>query len=478
MVEVRATVFLSLGLGLLGAGCGDSAKSPPGMPDASADLDAASPPTDGAAIRDLPPFERMPAQPQLAGWWPRSDVGDVSPFPGSMIVAGTIALRGGGRDIGGTADSFVLAWRKLKGDGEIIARVRAVQMADPGSTAGIVVRADETDPGAAGVYLGVVADPLRGGQYVVRTQTGTASTASAPDTALRPGQFLRIRREGKRFTFARSLDRLAWVRLGAVEVDLPEEVVFGVATSARSDKAPTQGDFDFVKLLGFDARAAQEQWDVEPMGIAAAGPTAVLGGGTVSLNALNDVFTTTNENAAAVLAPRTSEGNVTLTARVETLGTAATPNARLALTFREGGPARLSPSARHVLLSVTAGGLVEFQRRDRSTNFDPGARKEGLALPLWLRLVRDDDPVSNRTSITGLYSSDGMAWTRLDGVELPIADPAMTGFLFTSGTLATYTSARLTDVTVTSGPWVAVDAAVPADPDAGADAVVGDGGAP
>jgi regulation of enolase protein 1 (concanavalin A-like superfamily) len=449
MVQARVLVLLSLGL-FFGCGSGDATTPQPA--DATVDAPADAGATDGyGAVSDLPPFERAPAQPAPTGWWTRRDVGDVGAVPSGLSLGATIGLRGGGRDIGGAADSFVFAYSKLKGDGEIVARVRSLQQADPLSTAGVMVRADEADPGAASVFFGILADPLKGGQSVVRAQQGGASVASTPDPQVR-NQYLRLRREGRRFSLARSTDRLAWIKAGAVEVDMPEEVAFGLAASARSAGLATQADFDYVRLLGRDAHAAQESWDVEPLGSAASGATAVIAGDRVTLNALADVFTTTAENGAALLAPRSSEGSVTITARVEALGTPATPRARLALTFREGGPARLSSGSRNVLISVTADGLVEFQRRDRSTNFDPGQKKEGMKPPLWLRLVRNDDPATSKTTVTGLTSADGVTWTKLDAVEFAIPDPAMTGIIFTPGTLATFASAQVTDFSVAGGP--------------------------
>ena len=47
---------------------------------------------------------------------------------------------------------------------------------------------------------------------------------------------------------------------------MPPEVAFGLAASARHAMTPTEAEFDFVRLLGLDAAAAQDAWDVEPLG--------------------------------------------------------------------------------------------------------------------------------------------------------------------------------------------------------------------
>ncbi len=453
--------------GVLAVGCGKEDPAADPVLDAAADTPAAQvggvgdgPP----AVRDLAPYERLAAPPPPTGHgWTVQEVGAGGTGSGRLQVAPQgVVLFGGGADIGGAADSFVFAFRKMKGDVEILARPRFVQRADARSTAGIMVRADENDPGAASVYFGLLADPLMGGQVVHRAARGQVSVAAPADPQVR-NQFLRLRREGRRFTLARSSDRSAWVKMGSVEIDMPEEVAVGLALSARSSAASgTVGDFDFVRLLGTSAGAPGEAWELDPLGLAGPLATASLQGGELTMSAVGEPFTTTLENGAALLAPRTVDsGSLSLTARVEALGDGNTPGARLALTFREGFPGRLGPTARNVLISISADGLLAFQRRDRSTNFDPGMTRTGVVLPVWLRLTRSDDPLSGRTTVSGLYSMDGSTWTTLDAVPFSIPDPTMAGVVFTSGTSARYASARATGFAISTAAMPAVP------PDAG-----------
>jgi hypothetical protein len=448
MLRTRAPVVLSIVILALASACGtDPAPGGDAGGGAGPPVDAAAPGDGPGVVRDLPPYERPPAAPPLTGHgFTAKDLGDLGANPGRLTVGGGVVVRAGGMDIGGTADSCAFVYRKLRGDGEIVARLRSVQRADATSTAGIMVRADDTDPAAPSVFFGVLADPVKGGQFVHRTQRGQAAQASAPDPQVR-NQYLRLRREGRRFTLARSGDRIAWVKVGAVDVDMPEEVPFGLAVSARSATAPTTGEYDFVRLLALDAAAARDGWDLEPLGLAGPLPTAAVAGDRISVSGVADAFTTTIESGAALLAPRM--GPVTLTARVDSLGDAATPGARVALTFREGGPGRLVPTSRNILISVTAQGVVQFQRRDRSTNFDAGMMKDGLRPPVWLRLARYDDPVTARTTVTGSYSTDGVNFIRLDGADFAIPDPAMAGVIFTPGSSSNYGSAQLSGWSVT-----------------------------
>jgi hypothetical protein len=249
-------------------------------------------------------------------------------------------------------------------------------------------------------------------------------------------------------------------------------VAVGLAASARSAALATEGEYDFVRLLALDAAAARDGWDLELMGLAPTMPAAVIAGDKVTVNAAADELTTTFESGAALLSPRS--GNLTLTARVDVLGAENTPKARAALMLREGSAARLSPTSRHVLISVNAQGVVQFQRRDRSTNFDPGALKAGLRPPVWLRLQRYDDPSSGRTTVTGLYSTDGVSWIRLDGADFATPDPIMTGVLFSSGSTSTYANLQLSGLSVTAtapppvgGPATDAGGGAPADGGAG-----------
>jgi hypothetical protein len=478
MTKTRPGSLPVLSFWLLTAGCGDGGAGSPPVLDA-APPDAPDPQvsssTDGpAALRDLPPYERPAAPPLPAGHgWTVQDIGDVG-TPGRLVVSSQgVLLQGGGSDIGGTADSFVFAFRKLKGDGEIVARPRSVQRADARSSAGVMVRASGTDPAAASVFLGLLADPLMGGQVVTRSSAGQAAVAAQPDPQVR-NQFLRLRREGRRFTVARSTDRLAWVKMGSFEIDMPEEVAIGVAVTARSAAQPTMAEFDLVRLLATDPVAARQGWELETLGFAGTLPAAAIDGDRVSISGLGDPFTTTFENGVALVTARSAEsGTLTLTARVDSLGDESTPDARLALTFREGAGGRLGPLSRNILISVDARGVVQFQRRDRSTNFEPGMTREGLALPLWLRLSRLDDPATSRTTVTGAYSTDGTAWTTLDSAQFAVPDPTMAGFIFTSGTLGRFASASLSGFSLNS-------AAPSPGPDAGAGggADAGDAGAP
>jgi hypothetical protein len=417
------------------------------------------------AARELAGYERPPAP--AAGTGHPFGFRDIGTTDKGELRVGTsvLTVRAGGAGLDGAADGFGFASVPMHGDGELVARVRSLQMADPRSTAGIMLRAGG-EPGAASIFVGILGEVARGGRLVVRRTAGAMAEAAAPDVQIRAGQYLRIRRAGGQITVFRSSDRLAWVKVGAVEIDLPTDLEAGVAVSAGRAGAVTTAEIDQVRLLESDAAG----WELEPM--AGVGAKVSVAGGAVSLSANGDPFVTTAEPGTAVVVAK--EGSVTITARVDSLGMA--PKARVGLTFREGGPGRMSSLARHALIALDSAGKLTFQRRDRSTNFEAGAFRDGVKLPVWLRLARYDDPATFRTRIQGLYSTDGTTFTALDTVELALADPVMVGLLFTSGDTRVHGTAKLSNLSITptatpipppTSP-AGVDAAAPARPDAGA----------
>jgi hypothetical protein len=449
-------------------------------------LDAAPPPdlaaTGNTTTRDAAPYERPPLPPTVSGHgWSWKSLGVTPADLGGMRLQTNdrIILRAGGAGVGASADGLGLAYAKLEGDGEIVARVRSLQMANPQAMAGVIIRADDADDGAPSVFLGVLAEEARGGRIVVRRTAKAAAEVLPSDANIRAGQFLRIRREGRLFTCYRSVDRLGWVRLYEVEVDMPATVIAGVAATAAMSgpvtaadggtaAAVTVAELDQLRLLQVDQPAAALALDLEPL--VGNGAIATVKAGAVSISGGGDQLVSVGEPAIGLFAPL--HGNQTITARIDAIGGAMAPRARVGLSFREGGPARVSPLARHALLSLDAAGTLAFQKRDRSTNFDPGASLSGITPPCWLRLARYDDPQALRTRVMGSYSLDGVTFVPLDTVEMPLADPALGGLLFTSGDQRIHANARLSGFSIvpTSTP-IAAPAA-----DAGGDAGPRDAG--
>jgi regulation of enolase protein 1 (concanavalin A-like superfamily) len=462
---------------LWATGCGSTTRSP--TPPITGELDDAGAPEkrDAATPRDASgrdtPAPTPPNGP-IAPWAART-IGPAGPQREEVRSStGIMVVRAGGTEVGGTADSCQLISQKVRGDFDLMARVRSLQMVNPDTKAGLMVRASDTDPAAANVFLAVLADPMRGGLLQHRAATGGPTVFGATDTGVRAGQWLRITRKGRTFTAFRSAARLVWTKVGSVDLDLPVEVVAGVAVSARHDMAATTAEIDGLRLHSFESQPATRDWILEEMG--AIGASALWNGNTLTMSGLGDTPSLLTDSGAFACQP--ASGNQALTVRVAEF-THRDPFARVALMVREGPPVSFSRTQPSVILSVTAGMGVQFQSRAFNNLMATVAPvKAGVKAPVWLRLERTENPGPPLTSrFVGSYSDDGRTWIPVGTASFALPEPYLIGIMANSNGSTTPAVATLTDLSLTAGaapsppPPPPPDAARPdsARPDAGSD---------
>ncbi|HXU82875.1 MAG TPA: hypothetical protein VN914_15855, partial [Polyangia bacterium] len=353
--------------------------------------------------------------------WVAKDVGAVGMQREEVRSSvGVMTVRAGGMEVGGTADSFQYVSQKVRGDFELLARVRSLQMVDPDTKAGIMVRANDTEPGAANVFLAVLADPMKGGLFQYRGAAAGPTTLGAPDTGVRAGQWLRITRKGRTFSAYRSANRLAWTRVGGVDLDLPPDVSVGIAVAAKSAMAATTAEIDGLRVQNLETQPVTKDWTLEEMtGI---GGSALWNGATLSFSGLGDTPSLLQESGT--FAYQTASGNQALVVRVASF-THKDPSARLALMIREGPPVVFTRTQPAVILGVTPGMGVHFQSRAFNNLMATLAPiKEGVKAPIWLRLERVEDPGPPLASrFTGSYSDDGRTWIPVGSATFALPEP-------------------------------------------------------
>jgi regulation of enolase protein 1 (concanavalin A-like superfamily) len=362
-------------------------------------------------------------------------------------------VESGGRDIGGVADSFHFVNRKVSGDFELETRIQSLQMASPESTAGLMVRADDTDPGAAAVFAGILADRTRGGLLLHRGATGAAAVTAVSDVGLRDGQWLRLTRTGRTFTAYRSAQpRLNWTRVGSVDVDLPAEVVVGFAVASKNPNRPTTSEVNTLRLHNLGSQAATTGWTLEELG-GAGGGLAVHEAGGLKLAGTGEPLSLLQDSG--LYAFLTAEGDQMLTVKV---GAFTHPNApaRVGLMLREGPAVLLlvSRATPAVVLTVTAEMGVQFMSRSATNMMGTVAPPVAeVKAPVWLRLTRTQlpgEPAHSR--ISGAYSVDGVQWTTVGTAVFSLPEPFLIGAYASSSGGSTPASTTLTEVSLTRPP--------------------------
>src|SRR5438105_12476954 len=115
------------------------------------------------------------AEPQtLFGSWKHQDIGAVEVKGSASFNQGVFTLQGT-LDTWGTNDGFHFAWQTFRGDGEIVARVLAVENTMNHAKAGVMFR---ESLGADSKHADACVTSVDGTQFLARTQARGKSTAS------------------------------------------------------------------------------------------------------------------------------------------------------------------------------------------------------------------------------------------------------------------------------------------------------------
>jgi outer membrane protein assembly factor BamB len=160
--------------------------------------------TVGLNATELPPPGVCP------NTWTCTDIGQVSPGPGSQTLSGgTWSVSGGGGDIFGTSDSFHFAYQTLAADGGMSADVTSQTSTGTlmaWAKGGLMMRLT-TDPGSP--YYAVFVTPGNGVVVQYRATQAGATTQVPPITGTVP-VYLEITRTGTTFSAYTSPDGTTW----------------------------------------------------------------------------------------------------------------------------------------------------------------------------------------------------------------------------------------------------------------------------
>jgi hypothetical protein len=179
---------------------------------------------------------------------------------------GTITMTGSGTDIGGRADEFHFAYKKLTGAGSIVARVVSLTDTDPSAKAAVMIR-DTLQPGSIHV-MGCVTS-RSGVTSEGRIITDDLSFNFAQG-GLKAPYWVRLERDSVgNFSMTASADGITWARVetGAsqpVYMDSPT-VYIGLAVTAHNAAAMCTAVFTDVTITGDTSQ--QPNWLDQDIGI-------------------------------------------------------------------------------------------------------------------------------------------------------------------------------------------------------------------
>src|SRR5204863_6316843 len=146
----------------------------------------------------------------LPGGWQNQDVGTPGVAGYTTSAGSQFTVRGAGADIWNTADAFQYAYRALGGDGQLVARVTAVQSTNPFAKAGVMLR-ESGASNARHVILDV--KPDGGVELMTRSDAGGQTTFVAGGSNALP-VWVKLVRSGSTITGYTSRDGSSWSAVG------------------------------------------------------------------------------------------------------------------------------------------------------------------------------------------------------------------------------------------------------------------------
>ncbi|HPC94424.1 MAG TPA: hypothetical protein PLU87_05745 [Sedimentisphaerales bacterium] len=168
----------------------------------------------------------------------------------------------GAREIGGTRDHFRFAYKPLRGDGSIVARIDSIDQADPNAMAGVMIRWD-LEQKSQNVALFVTAGNGISFQYRREEGGPTERTLQAGPV---PPYWVKLAREGETITAQCSPDGTSWNPVtddpAGSSVEISSAKAFaGLAVATPAWDAAT-AEFSNIAVAGSDA----DDWEVVGIG--------------------------------------------------------------------------------------------------------------------------------------------------------------------------------------------------------------------
>jgi hypothetical protein len=176
--------------------------------------------------------------------WTNGDVGTGMLAGSASHSSGAFTLAGSGA-LGGTTDKLQFTYQTLTGDGEIIARVSALENTGNSSSVGVIIR-DTMATNSKQAFVGL----SNSGNYrwVRRTATGGSNTTNNMGTGIAPNTWVRLTRVGNTFTAYKSSNGSSWTTVGITTLSMATNCYIGLAVSSGSDTTLNTSQFSNVSV--------------------------------------------------------------------------------------------------------------------------------------------------------------------------------------------------------------------------------------
>jgi regulation of enolase protein 1 (concanavalin A-like superfamily) len=356
------------------------------------------------------------ATPVLSGIAPllpyclNGDIGDTGATGSAFLQnGGRYTILASGSDIWGTADGFQFMYQQVTGDCDIRARVTGVQNTNVWAKAGVMIR-NTLDAGSA--FSDVTVTPSQGIAAQWRSvANGGCSNAGASGAA---PYWVRLVRSGNAITSYRSTDGITWTAMASNTIIMNSTVYVGLAVSSHAYGTLCTATFDNYSVV-----ALPSPWSSSDVGTVGSAGSASLTGSTYTVAGSGaDIWGTAD---AFRYVYQAATGDCDITARVSDL-TFTNVWGKAGVMIRE----TLSANSTHAMVVISSSNGIAFQNRASTGGSSSTKAGPMVSVPYWVRLVRAGDV------FTGYASPDGVNWTQVGSVTIPMASSVYIGLPVTS----------------------------------------------
>jgi hypothetical protein len=359
--------------------------------------------------------------------WQHQDIGSVAKAGTATYSNGVFTVSGSGADIWGTADEFQYAYLGSQATGNdtniaVVARVDSVQNVNAWTKAGVMIRAGL---GASAPHASVFVSPGKGIAFQRRLVAGGPSHSTTLPGVAAP----------------------VWVKLVS-EANSPNESVRAYYRKNATDRWTQFAQDAFPAVIrqplaglavsshvdGTIATAAFSNVSAAPAGpwsdasIGKAGGMVTTDGPQFTVKGIGIDIWGTSDQFEFVYQP--CSGDCTITARVTGLQN-TNQWAKAGVMLRE----TLSAGSRQADVIVSPSKGIAMQYRSATGGSSASAGALAGAAPGWVRLVRRGN------SITGFWSTDGLNFTQVGTLTMPLNPTIFAGLAVTSHDVTTATHA-------------------------------------
>ena len=403
--------------------------------------------------------------------WSSADIGGATPAGSETLntMSGAWTVRGGGSDIGGTADQFHFLSQTLSGGGGVASRVfsQTGNGQSPAAKAGAMLR-QTLNPGSP--YYAAFVTPGNGILIQDRAALGGATVVVASQPGVPPA-YLWVANSGNTYSAYGSADGFVWTLIpgSTVTLNLGSTLLAGLAVTSHNSFALSTAVIDKVAVTSSPPPPALPIACPAPWTCADIGSPPLAGSqsfdpntATWTINGGGADITGASDQFRYVWQTLTGDGSVS--ARVTAQGNTS-PQAKAGVMFRQS----TDPASPNYAVVVTTTAGIKVQVRTTLGGATAKLANPTGTVPAYLK-------VSNIAGSFSAYTSaDGVNWTLIPGstIALNLGPSVVEGLAVTSHNTGALSTTTMDNVVLTSGsppppppppcpaPWTCADIGAP-----------------